>query len=71
MLSNQPLERLLTAMMALDARAEHPDYAIEMRCLLRKLEWAAQEAETTLKRLETAPAANVAVEDEAREPAFA
>jgi len=50
MQSNAPLERLINAVMDLDGLSENPDYAMEVRCLMRKIEWAATEAETALKR---------------------
>jgi len=48
--SNAPLERLINTVMALDGIAAESDCASEMRCLMRKIEWAAAEAEATLAR---------------------
>ena len=50
MQSNAPLERLLSAVMTLDACADSADYAVELRCLMRKIEWVANEAETAVQR---------------------
>ena len=55
--SNAALERLINTVMALDGLSESPDYSVEMRCLWRKIDWAATEAETTLKRLTASPPA--------------
>ena len=55
MLSNEPLERLLSTMIALDGHGGNPAAALEMRCLMRKIDWVASEADAALKRL-TPPA---------------
>lgn len=52
--SNAPIERLLSAVMSLDSCADSPGYASEMRCLMRKIEWAANEAEAAVRRCEAA-----------------
>ena len=57
MQSNAPLERLINAVMDLDGLSENPDYAMEVRCLMRKIEWAANEAEIALKRCQARTAA--------------
>ena len=55
--SSAPLERLINAVMALDGFAANGDHATELRCLLRKIEWVAAEAETTRKRCASRPPA--------------
>lgn len=50
MASNDPLARLINTMMALGA-TDNPEDAIELRCLLRKIDWVADQAETALKRI--------------------
>lgn len=55
MLSNAPLERLINTVMMLDGLSADPKQAAEMRCLMRKIDWVATEAEATLRRC--APAA--------------
>ena len=55
MLSNAPLERLINTMMMLDGLSDDPNQASELRCLMRKVDWVATEAEAALKRC-TSPA---------------
>ena len=50
MISNAPLERLINAVMALDGLAPGVGDEVELRCLMRKIEWVANEAENTLAR---------------------
>jgi hypothetical protein len=57
MISNAPLERLLTAVVALDGLAVDGGQQWELRCLMRKIDWLATEAESAVKRCTpTAPA---------------
>ena len=60
MLSNAPLERLINTMMMLDGVSDDPNQATEMRCLMRKIDWVATEAEAALKRCTPPVAAELA-----------
>ena len=55
--SSAPLERLINAVMALDGFAADGNHAMELRYLLRKIEWVAAEAETTRQRCVSRPPA--------------
>ena len=50
MISNAPLERLLNAVVALDSLAVGGGHETELRCLMRKIDWLATEAESAVKR---------------------
>ena len=69
MLSNAPLERLINTMMMLDGFSDDPNQASELRCLMRKVDWVATEAEAALKRcsppVAAEPAAPTGVKDAA------
>jgi hypothetical protein len=61
MISNAPLERLLSAVVALDGLAVGGGLESELRCLMRKIDWVATEAESAVKRCTpSAPAAPAA-----------
>lgn len=59
MISNAPLERLLNAVVALDGLAVGGGLEAELRCLMRKIDWVATEAESAVKRC--TPSASVVV----------
>jgi len=50
MLSNAPLERLINAVMTLDGLGGGGGHEAELRCLMRKIDWVATEAESAVKR---------------------
>jgi hypothetical protein len=51
MLSNEPLERLINTLVALEGQGVDAQRSRELRCLWRKIDWVAQEAESTLQLL--------------------
>ena len=50
MISNAPIERLLNAVVALDGLNAGGGCESELRCLMRKIDWVATEAESAVKR---------------------
>ena len=50
MISNAPIERLLNAVVALDGLNAGGGCDSELRCLMRKIDWVATEAESAVKR---------------------
>ena len=63
MISNAPIERLINAVMALNGPAAEGAHDAELRCLLRKIEWVATEAETVLRHCApSTPAAPVGLQ---------
>ena len=69
MISNAPLERLLTAVVALDGLAVGGGHEAELRSLMRKIDWLATEAESAVKRCTPSapvvPAASAGIQDAA------
>ncbi len=58
MISNAPLEQLITCVMALDALPPGADHGTEVRCLMRKIAWVAGEAEAVVQRAHAERAAD-------------
>ena len=69
MLSNAPIERLLNAVVTLDGLNAGGGCESELRCLMRKIDGVATEAESAVKRCTpsapAAPAAPGGIEDAA------